>query len=361
VTDFVYEALPGRVVFGRGAARTRLAGEVDRLSGQRVMVIATEQEGPLAEEIVAPLGDRIVARFYDARPHVPIEVAESARETAQGTAADLLLSIGGGSTTGTAKAVALSTKLPILAIPTTYAGSEVTPIWGLTAGARKTTGREPAVQPKVVIYDPELTLTLPPEIAAPSAMNALAHCVEAFYASGANPVTTLVAEEGIRALAAAAVGVHDAPQALEHRSRALYGAFLAGTAFATAGSGLHHKICHVLGGAYDLPHAELHTVILPQVMAFNACALSPAARALGVPHAAAAATHVFDLAVRLGAPTGLSALGMTEGALPQAADLIFDSLPASNPRSVEQEDVRILLRRAFHGERPGDEPREKQQ
>jgi maleylacetate reductase len=352
MNGFVYDALPARIVFEAQAARTHLARELDALNARRVMVIATEQERALAEEIIRPIRDRVAARFYGARPHVPIEVAEHAREAARREDADLLLSIGGGSTTGTAKAVALSTRLPILAIPTTYAGSEVTPVWGLTEAGRKTTGREDVVQPKVVIYDATLTLTLPPDIAVPSAMNALAHCVEAFYAPRANPITSLVAAEGIRALAEAAVGIHAAPQEREHRSLALYGAFLAGMAFATAGSGLHHKICHVLGGAYDLPHAELHTVILPQVMAFNARALSPAAGAFGVADATAAAAHVFDLAARLGAPTALSALGMREATLSEAEALVFDGLPPSNPRDIGREDVRGLLRRAFDGQRP---------
>lgn len=352
MNPFVYDALPARVVFGANTARTHLLQEVDSLDAHRVMVIATEQERPLAEELVSSVADRVVARFYGARPHVPVEVADEAGEAARRADVDLLLSIGGGSTTGTAKAVALSTKLPILAIPTTYAGSEVTPVWGLTAHERKTTGRDDVVQPKVVIYDATLTFTLPPHIAVPSAMNAVAHCVEAFYAPKANPITSLLAAEGIRALVEAAPGIHDTPHALEHRSRAQYGAFLAGMAFATAGSGLHHKVCHVLGGAYDLPHAELHTVILPQVMAFNACALSPAAQALGVADASAAAAHVFDLADRLEAPTALSALGMREDNLRQATDLVFESLGNSNPRDIGHEDVRVLLRRAFDGQRP---------
>src|SRR3954451_6712389 len=202
--QFTYDALPGRVVFGAGASRRLLAGEVDRLGASRLLVIATGRERSLAEELSAVLGDRVVGVFTDVRPHVPVEVADRARAAAHEARADALLSVGGGSTTGTAKAVALETALPVIAVPTTYAGSEVTPVWGITDERRKTTGTDLRVLPRVVVYDPDLTVTLPPAITGPSAMNAIAHCVEAFYAPGANPITALVAEEGIRALAAGA-------------------------------------------------------------------------------------------------------------------------------------------------------------
>src|SRR3954452_21623343 len=257
--SFTFEPLPGRVVFGPRASRERLAAEGARLGASRLLLIATERERARAEELSEVLGDRVAGRFTDVRPHVPVEVAERARAAAREAGADALLSIGGGSTTGTAKAVALETALPIVAVPTTYAGSEVTPVWGMTEGRRKTTGTDLRVLPRVVVYDPELTFTLPPAITGPSAMNALAHCVEAFYAPGANPITALAAEEGIRALAAGVPVAVSRPHEARGRSETLYGAYLAGAAFAVAGSGLHHKICHVLGGAYARPQAELHT------------------------------------------------------------------------------------------------------
>jgi alcohol dehydrogenase class IV len=195
------------------------------------------------------------------RVHVPTDRAEAARAIARRATADSIVTIGGGSATGLAKAVALDLRLRILAVPTTYAGSEMTPIWGLTEGERKYTGRDPVVQPKTVVYDPLLTLSLPPSIAGPSGMNALAHCAEALYAEGASPITTLMAEEGIRVLSVGLPGVVERPDDIDARADALMGAYLAGAAFAAAGSGLHHKICHVLGGAYDLPHADTHTVI----------------------------------------------------------------------------------------------------
>jgi len=348
--EFAFDALPGRVVFGAGASRTRLAEEVARLGARRLLLVATEQERPLAEELAAPLGDGIVETFTGVRPHVPVEVARAAARSA---AADGVLSVGGGSTTGTAKAVALDTGLPIVAVPTTYAGSEMTPVWGMTEAQRKTTGTDRRVLPRVVVYDPELTLSLPPHVAGPSAMNALAHCVEALYARGANPITSLIAEEGVRALAGGVEDAVERPGDLEARAEVLYGAYLAGAAFAVAGAGLHHKVCHVLGGAYDLPHAELHTVVLPHAIACNAPALpevmARVARALGAEDAAGGA---FDLAERIGAPTALRALGMREEQLDEAVALVLEAVPPDNPRPLGEAEVRTLLADALHGRRP---------
>jgi maleylacetate reductase len=351
---FTYEALPGRVVFGAGASRDRLAEEVGRLDAERVLLVATGQERELAEELAGPLGERLVGRFTGVRPHVPIEVAERAKNAAREVGADCLLSVGGGSTTGTAKAVALETELPIAAVPTTYAGSEMTPVYGLTSGQRKRTGKSLKVLPRVVIYDPELTFSLPGFITGPSAMNAMAHCVEAFYAPGANPITSLVAEEGIRALASGVPAAVSRPEDLDGRTQTLYGAYLAGAAFAAAGGGIHHKICHVLGGAYDLPHAETHTVILPQAVAFNEEAIPEVmqrvARALG---AEEAASGLYDLARRIGAPTALKDVGMKEENLEEAVALVLEEAPRDNPRPVDEADIRGLLEDAYAGRRPG--------
>jgi alcohol dehydrogenase class IV len=351
---FTYDALPGRVVFGAGASRDRLAEEVGRLDAERVLLIATEQERELAEDLASPLGERLAGLFARVRPHVPVEVAERARDAAREVGADCLLSVGGGSTTGTAKAVALEMDLPIVAVPTTYAGSEMTPVYGLTSGQRKRIGKSLKVLPKVVIYDPELTFSLPDFITGPSAMNAMAHCVEAFYAPGANPITSLMAEEGIRALASGVPAAVSRPEDLEGRTRTLYGAYLAGAAFAAAGGGIHHKICHVLGGAYDLPHAETHTVILPQAVAFNEGAIPEVmqrvARALGAEEAAAG---LYDLARRIGAPTALKDIGMREENLDEAITLILEEAPTENPRPVDKAGIRELLEDAYSGRRPG--------
>jgi alcohol dehydrogenase class IV len=353
--EFVYEALPGRVVFGPGSARRELAGAVEALGVRRLMLIAAGPEAALADRLAAPLGDQVVGRFDGVRPHVPVEVGAAAVAAAREADADAVLAVGGGSTTGTAKAVALATGLPIVAVPTTYAGSEMTPVWGSTEGGVKTTGRDPAVLPRLVVYDPELTISLPAEITAASGMNALAHCVEALYAPGRNPVTSLIALEAIEALARALPGAVAAPADIGARSEALYGAYLAGSAFAVAGSGLHHKICHALGGAFDLPHAETHSVVLPHVVAFQQPAAESAmdrvAIAMGtVP--GGAATALFDLAVGLCVPVSLAAIGMPADSIERVVGPIVAAVPADNPRRVDAADVRAILAAAYAGERP---------
>lgn len=351
VRTFVYDALPGRVVFGSGTF-DRIEDELDRLDATRVLLIADRSATSWANQASARLGSRLVGRIDDVRVHVPVENAEVARALATSVDADTLLSIGGGSATGLAKAVALTHRLPILAVPTTYAGSEVTPIWGLTEGARKTTGRDPAVQPRTVIYDPVLTVSLPPAVAGPSGMNALAHCAEALYAEGASPVTSLMAEEGIRVLANGLPQVVRDPANLDARSEVLLGSYLAGASFASAGSGVHHKICHVLGGAYDLPHAETHTVILPHALALVAPsepeAMARIAAAIGNPDVPGA---VYDLAVTLGAPVSLAAIGMPSDRLDEATGLIVDAI-ATSSRPAEGSAVRALLTDAQVGRRP---------
>ncbi len=354
-TPFTYEALPGRVVFGAGSARTQLAAEVERLGAERLLLVAAGHEAPLADELAAPLGLRVAARFDGVRPHVPVEVAAAAVAAAREAGADAVLSVGGGSTTGTAKAVALATGLPIVAVPTTYAGSEMTPVWGSTEDGRKTTGRDLAVLPRVVVYDPELTVSLPASISAASGMNAIAHCVEAPYAPGRNPVTTQLALQGIREMAAALPKVVERPDDLDGRAGALRGAYLAGSAFAVAGSGLHHKICHALGGAFDLPHAETHSVVIPHVTAYQQpaapAAMDRVADALGA-GPGEAATALFGLAAGLGLPLSLREIGMPGDGTEQVVDQIVAATPADNPRPVDAAAVREILAAAYEGRRP---------
>lgn len=353
VQPFLYESLPGRVVFGAGASREALAGEVDKLGASRVLLLATEQEQSLAERLAKPLGERIVGLFTGVRPHVPIEVAREATQEARRVDADCLLCVGGGSTTGAAKVIALETGLPIVAVPTTYAGSEMTPVYGLTENGRKTTRKSMSVLPRVVVYDPELTFSLPDFVTGPSAINALAHCVEALYASGASPISSLMAGEGIRAIADGLPDAVSHPDGLAGRSKALYGTYLAGAAFASAGGGVHHKICHVLGGAYDLPHAETHTIILPHATALNRQAIPQImARVAGALGRDAAAEGLFDLAKEVGAPLALKEVGMKEGDLEEAVGLCLQAVPEDNPAKVGETEVRKLLKDAYEGKRP---------
>lgn len=362
------ESLPGRVVFGAGVARTALAGELERLGATRVLVVTTDRERARVEVLLAPAADRIAGTFTAVRQHVPVSTAQAARELAARVGADAVLAVGGGSSIGTAKAIALTTGLPIVAVPTTYAGSEMTPVWGLTEDGRKTTGRDQRVLPRTVLYDPELTVSLPAAVSAASGLNALAHAVEAFWAPGANPVTAVLAAEAIRALAAGLPGVVADGTDRPARTDALYGAYLAGSAFAVAGSGLHHKICHVLGGRYNLPHAETHAVVLPHVLAFNAPAVpAAAARIAAALHAGtgnsgtgtgakaddgtgtSAATAVAELAGRLGAPTSLAALGLSTADIDGAVEEILPAVPPTNPRPVHRSDLVQLLTAALAG------------
>ncbi len=351
--SFIYHALPGRVVFGVGSSRRQLVEEVERLGGTRVLLIATERTRPAVEALAGPLGERVVGMFTDVQPHVPLAIAEAARERARELAADSLLAIGGGSVIGVAKAIALELPLPILAVPTTYAGSEMTPIWGMTSEQRKRTGRSLMVLPKTVVYDPELTYSLPASVTGPSAINAMAHCVEALYAPGANPITTLVAEEGIRALRSGTPISIAHPDSPEGRSDTLYGAYLAGAALGVAGTGLHHKICHVLGGAYNLPHAETHTVVLPHAIAFNEAAIpdvmARVARALGSKRAA---EGVYRFIETLGTPIALKDIGMRPENIDEAVNLILEAAPTDNPAPVNADSIRLLLDNAYHGRRP---------
>jgi maleylacetate reductase len=342
------------VVFGAGAARTALADEVARLGVSRLLLIAAGGGEAVAGALAAPLADRIAGTFTGVRPHVPVEVADAARKQAAAIGADAVLSVGGGSATGTAKAVALTTGLPVIAVPTTYAGSEVTPVWGLSDGERKTTGVDLRVLPRLVIYDPELTVSLPGPLSAASGLNAVAHCVDAFWAPGRNPVSALAAAEAIRVLAAALPAVARDGTDLGARSDLLYGAYLAGTAFAVTGSGLHHKICHVLGGRYGLPHAQTHAIMLPYVLAFNTPGAPDAAsrigQALGSGHPAAA---LQALAAQLGLPRGLREIGLGEDQLAEAARLIEPVVPADNPVPAGAAALQELLRHAWAGDPVG--------
>ena len=354
---FAHDALPGRVVFGAGAAHTELAGEVARLGVSRLLLIAGGGGESVARDLAAPLEDRIAGTFTGVRPHVPVEVADAARRQAAAVGADAVLSVGGGSATGTAKAVALTTGLPVIAVPTTYAGSEVTPVWGLTEGERKTTGVDVRVLPRLVIYDPELTLSLPGPLSAASGLNAMAHCVDAFWAPGRNPASALAAGEAIRVLAAALPAVCEDGTDIGARGDLLYGAYLAGTAFAATGSGLHHKICHVLGGRYGLPHAQTHAIMLPYVVAFNAPGAPDAARRIGQALGSedpAAALQV--LAARLGLPRGLREIGLREEQLAEAAQLIEPVVPADNPVPASAAALQALLRHAWAGDPAGLPP-----
>jgi maleylacetate reductase len=348
---FTHDVRTPRVVFGAGVLE-RIPDELDRLGAARVLLTCTPRRGSAVERVAAAVGRRLAGVFDGARMHVPAAVVDAALAEARRVDADLCIAVGGGSAIGVAKAVALRDGPPYLAVPTTYAGSEMTSIWGITAEGRKTTGRDPRVLARTVLYEPALTVDLPPRVTAASGMNALAHCVEALYAHDGSPVTALLAEEGIRALAAQLpAAVRDGAD-LEARSGALYGAWLAGCSLGAVAMGLHHRVCHALGGAFDLPHAETHAVILPHAAAFNAPAapdaMRRAARALGADDVAAA---LFDLGAGMGCPASLRELGLREDQLDAAAARVVEA-PYPNPRPFDFDGVRALLGDAWAGRRP---------
>lgn len=348
---FTYTSLPGRVLFGRGRI-SALADEVARLGAKRVLVLATPGQAALGERLASMLGSTCSGVYAEARMHVPAEIVAAATDHALRRDVDALVAVGGGSTIGLGKAMARETGMPQIAVPTTYAGSEMTPIWGITRDGIKTTGRELRVLPRTVIYDPELSQALPPEIAAVSGMNAIAHCVEGLYAEDANPVTSMMAEEAIGALARSLPRIVAQPDDLQAREEAIYGAWLSGTVLGTMGMALHHKLCHTLGGSFDLPHAQTHSVMIPQVTAFNATAAPEAmariARALG---SESAAGGLFELAGRLQVPRSLRELGMDEADLDRAAELAC-AKPYYNPRAITQNNIRELLAAAWEGREP---------
>ncbi|MHA6800150.1 maleylacetate reductase [Bounagaea algeriensis] len=347
-TVFEHVTLGQRVRFGSDRAADNLAAEVARLGTERVMVIAAPSAAALVEAVTAHID--VVVHHDDVAPHVPLDKAEKARAVAAEHGIDLLVSFGGGSTTGLAKAVAMSTGLPIVAVPTTYAGSEATNVWGLTETSRKTTGVDDAVLPTTVIYDAQLTLSLPVDLSIASGLNGMAHCIDAMWSPRADPINRALAAEGIRALAGGLPAIKHDPRDLPGRERALYGAYLSAVAFTSAGSGLHHKICHVLGGAYDLPHAQTHAIVLPHVLAFNAPSAPEAeARIAAAFGADSAVAGLQTLRCALDAPRALREHGMVEENVAQAADLALPAVPESNPRPVTRADLENLLRAARAG------------
>ena len=349
--NFVFQTQLPRVVFGAGALQ-HLPRELEALGARRALVLSTPGQSMLAQRAADLLGPKATGLFARAAMHVPVEVARAAREEARRLDADCAIAIGGGSTTGLGKAIALESGLPVIAIPTTYAGSEMTTMYGLTEAGAKKTGRDPRVLPRCVIYDPQLSLGLPFGMTVVSMLNAIAHAAEGLYAPDANPVIDLMAEAGIRAGANALPRLERDPRDVDARGDALVAAWLCGTVMGSITVGLHHKLCHILGGSFGLPHAETHAVILPQAMAYNAPAAPGAmqriARALG---ASGAPAGLFDLAVRHGAPTALEDIGMRAEDLDRAAAIAVQS-PYPNPRPLERGLVRELLQRAFEGTRP---------
>ncbi|NGO08055.1 maleylacetate reductase [Streptomyces sp. HC44] len=348
---FAYQALPMRVVMGPGVVG-RLADEIDRAGLKRVLVLCSPQQEELGHAAAHLIGDRAGGVHPHARMHVPVESAAEAGDRAVELGADGCVAVGGGSAIGLGKAIALDHGLKLIAVPTTYAGSEMTSVWGLTENGRKRTGKDLRVLPVSVLYDPELTLSLPAVASATSGMNAIAHAVEALYAPDASPIISLMAEDGVRSLATTLPAVVADGADTKARAEAQYGAWLCGACLGATTMSLHHKLCHTLGGTLDLPHADTHTVVLPHALAYNQpstpAAVAALERALGGSDPAVA---LWELARNLGAPGSLRELGMKEEAIDQIVELALAD-PYANPREVTSEGLTRLLRRAWSGEPP---------
>jgi maleylacetate reductase len=294
-----------------------------------------------------------VSVFRDVVMHVPRQVAERARDAATRNSADVIVSVGGGSTTGTAKAAALMTGVPIVCVPTTYAGSEATNVWGITEDGRKSTGVDARVLPRSVVYDAELSRSLPIAFSIASGLNALAHCVDSMWAPGADPINRAFGLEGIRALRRALPQIKADSQAIEGREQMLLAAYLSATSFTSAGSGLHHKLCHVLGGSCDLPHAETHAIVLPYVLAFNAQAGGPVMRDLAAAFGAGTAeAGLAQLRAEVGAPTRLADYGLRGDQVPQVARDVLAVVPDRNPWPVDIYGIETIVEAARTGADP---------
>jgi len=337
---------PPRVVFGVGT-EAQLASELRATGAERVLLVAQPHHREGAERVAAALGDRCVGIFDQVVQHVPERVAQAAIGSAEATDADSVVAHGGGSPIGVAKAIALERDVAVGAVPTTYSGSECTDIYGITGPDGKRTGRDPRVQPRLVVYDPALTTALPVDLSLQSLLNALAHSVEALWSAEVTPAARAAAEESLAPLVQGMKRIHEAPTDLDGRAEALYGAWLAGTALNGASMALHHKLAHVLGGTFHTPHATTHAILLPYVIGFNGpsapAAIDAMRRAWGVQDPA---TFLSELARELGVPTSLRDLGLSRADLQTAADQAVQRR-YPNPRPFDREAILGLLETAW--------------
>lgn len=346
--QFTYRANRGRIVFGSGTIGS-VSDELELLGVRRAMILTAPAQEAEGAALGLRLRDSAAGLFAGAAMHTPVEVTEAALQALADSGADGIVALGGGSTIGLGKALAVRTGLRHLAIPTTYAGSEVTPILGETERGEKRTRSDPAILPDTVVYDVDLTLGLPVRMSATSGLNAIAHAAEALYARDRNPIVSLMATEAVARLVAALPVICANPTDRDARTDALYGAWLCGTCLGSVGMALHHKLCHTLGGSFDLPHAETHGVVLPHALAFNAAAAPEAIERLRPSLGADPATALQALGRRIGAPTSLAELGMPEAGIDRAADLAMAN-PYWNPRPLDREGIRALLARAWAGD-----------
>jgi len=347
---FAFQGSPARIVFGAGAI-DKVGHWIEQLDCKRALVLSTPHQTGEARHLAGTLGALAAGVFDQATMHTPVQVTEDALKVVKEAGADCVVSLGGGSTTGLGKAIAYRTGLHQIVVPTTYAGSEVTPILGQTEKGEKTTLRSEKVLPEVVIYDPELTLGLPVAMSVTSGLNAIAHAAEGLYAPDANPITSLMAAEGMRALKDALPAIVASPRDAVAREKALYGAWLCGTVLGQVAMSLHHKICHTLGGSFDTPHAETHSVMLPHTIGFNAVTASTALKPIAEIFGGSPGQALYDFARSIGSPMALKDFGLTEADLDRAAEIATKN-PYANPRPIGRASIRALLQDAWEGRRP---------
>jgi maleylacetate reductase len=350
IPGFTYNINPCRILFGSGTLDA-VADEIARLGAKRALVLSTPPQRADAVRLAERIGPFAAGMFCEATMHTPVGVTLKALAAFEETGADCVVALGGGSTIGLGKAIALRNDAPQIVIATTYAGSEVTPIVGQTENGIKTTVRDPKILPEVVIYDPTLTTALPVAMSVTSGLNAMAHAMEGVYARDRSPITSMMAVEGVRALRDALQVIVKQPDNLAARTEALYGSWLCGSVLGTVGMALHHKLCHTLGGSFDLPHSETHAIVLPHSAAYNASAAAEALQPLSDLFGGSIGGGLHDFAGSLGAPLALKELGLKESQLDAAADLAIKN-PYWNPRPIEREAVRSLLQHAWEGARP---------
>jgi alcohol dehydrogenase class IV len=348
--DFIYQSTSSRVIFGDGTL-AQVGAEIERLGCKRAFLLSTSFQAADLAALADRLGSLAAGNFTDAAMHTPVAVTQAAMAAYDACGADCIVAMGGGSTIGLGKAIAYRNDAPQLVIATTYAGSEVTDILGQTENGTKITIRDPKIRPEVVIYDPALTTGLPTAMSVASGLNAMAHAVEGLYAPDANPITSLLAVEGIRALKNALQLIVSDPENITARSQALYGSWLCGVVLGSVAMSLHHKLCHTLGGTCDLPHAETHAILLPHTAAYNAPAAAKALEPAAALFGGDLGGGLYDLAMDLDAPLALKDLGLDRGMLDHVADLAVKN-PYSNPRDVTRDGVMGLLTQAYDGIRP---------
>lgn len=382
--DFHYIGYAQEVIFGH-VALTRMGEALKHVGWQRLMLCTSRsmRSNGHAAAVEAVLGGRLVATFDQVRPHVQDVQLDELLSIAEAGNVDAVIGLGGGSPIGMAKAVSYTLEerragrphsapspmaqpmIPVVAIPTTYAGSEMTAVFGVTHGRdavpRKVTTYDPKIAPKLVVYDPALTLDVPPELTASSGINALAHCFEALYSITRHPLSTAAALTGVNKITGSLLRCFQDGGNLEARTEMLVGAHLAGLALASVAMGLHHGLCHVLGGAAGVPHGIANAIILPHAIRFNADAaadeLLPAAEAMGILADDHRPTQVMDelaervsgLVGKMKLPQRLREVGIKQADLKRLAQLAFQNQTVqNNPKRIDApEQIEGLLETAW--------------